>query len=78
MTNVITLIVLSSVVLFMSGCSQLPRDSSTQRTKAYAYRTPQPQYQPQTLPPQTNREPIINYHHIYHNIFKNPSLPKQQ
>jgi cell wall-associated NlpC family hydrolase len=58
MTNVITLIVLSSVVLFMSGCSQLPRDSSTQRTKAYAYRTPQPQYQPQTLPPQTNREPI--------------------
>ena len=67
MIKVITLTVLSSVVLFISGCSQLPRDNSTQRTKAYAYRNPHPRYQPQTPAPQTNKKTIITY--------QNPSPP---
>ena len=49
MIKVITLTVLSSIVLFMSGCSQMPRGDSTQRTKAYAYRIPRPQEQPQII-----------------------------
>jgi len=48
MIKVITLTILSSVILFINGCSQLPRDDAGQRTKSYAYhRKPQPQYQPQ-------------------------------
>ena len=51
MIKVITLTLLSSTILFMSGCSQLPKDNSAQHTKSYAYRIPKPQdptkYQPQ-------------------------------
>ncbi len=55
MIKAITLTILSSIILFISGCSQPQRNGSDQRTKSYAYRTPQPQKQTQ-YPPQVTQQ----------------------
>lgn len=56
MKNIVTLIGTVCVMLFMSACSNIPQSNSSQRSKAYAYRTPKPQAPKYT--PQQKVQPV--------------------